>query len=102
MRHLLLFGKLPRLGRVKTRLVPPLSPRQALQLYQAFLEDQLAFLRGFAESARVAWWVDAEPRPVERARFPLDNVDIQLVWSPPWDPRTMASEDVKMMLGIWE
>ena len=78
MRHLLLFGKLPRLGKVKTRLVPPLSPRQALQLYQAFLEDQLAFLRGFAESAHVAWWVDAEPRPVERARFPLDNVDIQL------------------------
>ena len=32
----------------------------------------------------------------------VDNVDIQLVWSPPWDPRTMASEDVKMMLGIWE
>lgn len=32
----------------------------------------------------------------------VDNVDIQLIWSPPWDPRTMASEDVKMMLGIWE
>jgi metal-sulfur cluster biosynthetic enzyme len=22
-------------------------------------------------------------------------------WNPPWDPRTMASDDVKMMLGIW-
>jgi metal-sulfur cluster biosynthetic enzyme len=32
----------------------------------------------------------------------VENVDIQLVWSPPWDPRTMAAEDVKMMLGIWE
>jgi metal-sulfur cluster biosynthetic enzyme len=32
----------------------------------------------------------------------IDDADIQLVWSPPWDPRTMASEDVKMMLGIWE
>lgn len=32
----------------------------------------------------------------------VENVDIQLVWSPPWDPRTMATEDVKMMLGIWE
>jgi len=32
----------------------------------------------------------------------VDNVDIQLIWSPPWDPRTMATEDVKMMLGIWE
>ncbi|MFQ5742624.1 MAG: metal-sulfur cluster assembly factor [Acidobacteriota bacterium] len=32
----------------------------------------------------------------------VEDVDIQLAWSPPWDPRTMASEDVKMMLGIWE
>ena len=32
----------------------------------------------------------------------VDNVDIQLVWSPPWDPSTMASDDVKMTLGIWE
>jgi len=32
----------------------------------------------------------------------VENVDIQLIWSPPWDPRTMATEDVRMMLGIWE
>ena len=32
----------------------------------------------------------------------VDHVDVQLVWTPPWDPRTMASEDVLMMLGIWE
>lgn len=32
----------------------------------------------------------------------VEDVDIQLVWSPPWDPRTMASEDVRMALGIWE
>jgi metal-sulfur cluster biosynthetic enzyme len=25
---------------------------------------------------------------------------VQLVWSPRWDPRTMASEDAKMELGI--
>ncbi len=28
-------------------------------------------------------------------------VDPQLTFSPPWDPRTMASEDVKMTMGIW-
>jgi len=34
--------------------------------------------------------------------FPgVKDVDVQIVWSPPWDPRTMASEDVKMALGIW-
>jgi metal-sulfur cluster biosynthetic enzyme len=25
----------------------------------------------------------------------------KLTFSPPWDPRTMASDDVKMQLGIW-
>lgn len=29
------------------------------------------------------------------------DVEVNLVWSPPWDPRTMASEEVKMALGIW-
>ena len=27
------------------------------------------------------------------------NVDI--TFNPPWDPKTMASEDVKLALGIW-
>ncbi len=31
----------------------------------------------------------------------VDDVDVQIVWNPPWDPRTMASDDVKMSLGIW-
>ena len=29
------------------------------------------------------------------------DVDINLVWTPRWDPRTMASEDAKAELGIW-
>ena len=29
------------------------------------------------------------------------NVVVNLVWSPPWDPRTMASEEAKDALGIW-
>ncbi|HJO04549.1 MAG TPA: metal-sulfur cluster assembly factor [Acidobacteriota bacterium] len=32
----------------------------------------------------------------------VEDVDVQLVWTPPWDPRAMATEDVKMMLGIWD
>ena len=31
----------------------------------------------------------------------VKDVDVQIVWNPPWDPRTMASEDVRMTLGIW-
>jgi metal-sulfur cluster biosynthetic enzyme len=29
------------------------------------------------------------------------DVDINLVWSPRWDPQTMASEEAKAELGIW-
>ena len=32
----------------------------------------------------------------------VEDVDVQLVWTPLWDPTKMASEDVKMLLGIWE
>jgi len=28
-------------------------------------------------------------------------VDIDLVWEPAWDPRTMASDAVKDTLGLW-
>ena len=31
----------------------------------------------------------------------VKGVEPILTFSPPWDPRTMASEDVKMALGIW-
>lgn len=31
----------------------------------------------------------------------VTHVEARLTFSPPWDPRTMASEDVKMALGIW-
>lgn len=27
---------------------------------------------------------------------------VELVWNPPWNPRTEASEEVKAMLGIWD
>lgn len=31
----------------------------------------------------------------------VENVDVDLTFSPPWDPRTMASDEVKAMLGLW-
>ena len=31
----------------------------------------------------------------------VKDVDINLVWTPRWDPRTMASEEAKVELGIW-
>lgn len=31
----------------------------------------------------------------------VEDVEVNLVWTPPWDPRTMASDDIKIALGIW-
>ena len=31
----------------------------------------------------------------------VKNASVEITFSPPWDPRTMASEDVKLALGIW-
>jgi metal-sulfur cluster biosynthetic enzyme len=31
----------------------------------------------------------------------VKKVNAKLTFSPPWDPKTMASDDVKMQLGIW-
>ena len=28
--------------------------------------------------------------------------EVELVWNPPWDPRTEASDEVKAELGIWD
>lgn len=35
------------------------------------------------------------------AKLPgVKDVQIDLVWNPPWDPRKMASEDAKLQLGL--
>jgi metal-sulfur cluster biosynthetic enzyme len=31
----------------------------------------------------------------------VNDVRVELVWSPPWDPRTMASDEARLQLGIY-
>jgi metal-sulfur cluster biosynthetic enzyme len=31
----------------------------------------------------------------------VEDVRINLVWTPPWDPRTMASDEARLQLGIY-
>ncbi len=31
----------------------------------------------------------------------VTDAQVELVWDPKWDPKTMASEEVKDKLGIW-
>ena len=32
----------------------------------------------------------------------IEDADVEVVWNPKWDPRVMASEDAKMILGIYD
>ena len=46
--------------------------------------------------------IQTQAHAVLTSQFPsVRDVEINLVWSPPWDPRTMASEEAKAELGIW-
>jgi metal-sulfur cluster biosynthetic enzyme len=41
---------------------------------------------------------------VEQKVLSIDGVKsakVEITFTPPWDPATMASDDVKAMLGIW-
>jgi metal-sulfur cluster biosynthetic enzyme len=31
----------------------------------------------------------------------VKTAKVEITFTPPWDPRTMASDDVKVALGIW-
>jgi len=31
----------------------------------------------------------------------VSSANVEITFNPPWDPRTMASDDVKVQLGIW-
>jgi rSAM/selenodomain-associated transferase 1 len=71
MRRLILFAKQPRAGHVKTRLTPPLTAEEALDLYRAFLEDQIRLVAGFAPEAAVELCLDRpEPDAFEATQLP--------------------------------
>jgi rSAM/selenodomain-associated transferase 1 len=54
-RRLLLFTKPAREGRVKTRLIGDLTPREAALLHRAFVDDLLARLAGGDFDLQLAW-----------------------------------------------
>lgn len=43
-------------------------------------------------------------KSVEDRTLAVDGVktaQVDITFTPPWDPKTMASDDVKVLLGIW-
>jgi metal-sulfur cluster biosynthetic enzyme len=46
--------------------------------------------------------IQSQTHTVITNQFPaVEGVEINWVWTPRWDPRTMASEEAKAELGIW-
>lgn len=46
-------------------------------------------------------YIVEEVRQTVAAMPGVEVAEVDLVWSPPWDPRTDASEEVQAELGIW-
>jgi metal-sulfur cluster biosynthetic enzyme len=46
-------------------------------------------------------YITGQVESVVMALDGVDKVDVDVTFSPPWDPRTMANDEVKAMLGIW-
>jgi metal-sulfur cluster biosynthetic enzyme len=45
--------------------------------------------------------IETQAYHVLKALPGVDDVEVKITFTPRWDPRTMASDDVKMMLGIY-
>jgi uncharacterized protein len=70
----MLFAKEPTPGRVKTRLVPPLTPEEAAALYEAFVADMLVALT-LAAGERIDVEIHTDPAPPDAPRLhQLENL----------------------------
>ena len=80
---LLLFARTPELGKVKTRLVPPLTEPEALDLYRAFLQD-----------ASVIYGAPGRWRSVLLAEPDPEEASLAALFSPPWARCRQAPGDL--------
>ena len=65
--HIVVFARWPEPGRVKTRLVPPLTPVEACDLHRALVAAALAAAAGAPASTRTIAWADAPAAPAAPA-----------------------------------
>lgn len=69
-RVLIVVAKAPLVGRTKTRLCPPLSARQAMELYRCFLLDTLELMRRVDSVQRIIAYLPSEAQPFFRRIAP--------------------------------
>lgn len=86
--RLIVFAKTPRLGKVKTRLSPPLTEQQALELHCALLEVTLERLAGMTR-ARLDYWLYLSDS--------LENTG-ELAIPSPWEIRLQQGDGLGMRL----
>jgi hypothetical protein len=70
MNALLVIAKRPTPGQTKTRLTPPLTPEQAAQLYECFLQDTLAVVREVPNVTRLINFAPLDEETYFRALAP--------------------------------
>ena len=81
-----IVAKAPRPGAVKTRLCPPLQPREAAALSRCFLRDKIAQVRGLSGVTPVIAYAPVLETTLGRAR--ADGLRSALVDTPHAAPVT--------------
>jgi rSAM/selenodomain-associated transferase 1 len=76
---IVVFAKVPEVGRVKTRLVPPFSFEQAADFYSAMLADVLAATAGFSRELGLSAAVAVHPWERRGAVARIAPPDFQVV-----------------------
>ena len=73
---LILFAKVPRPGKVKTRLQPDISPERGCELYRAFIDDLLATTRSLKNVKRIMGCDPSQSDPYFEALSEKYQVDL--------------------------
>ncbi|MBI2361751.1 MAG: hypothetical protein HYV04_23050 [Deltaproteobacteria bacterium] len=76
---LVVMAKAPLAGRVKTRLVPLLTPEEAAELYRALFLDLLEALKGFQEADLFVAFAPDESAPWFHDTVPYNGLSISLI-----------------------
>jgi rSAM/selenodomain-associated transferase 1 len=72
-----IFARVPEAGRVKTRLVPPLSPDEACRLYEAMLRDLFSRLSRLKKTQVTVFYAGDDPEPL-RELLPAGTTRVSL------------------------
>lgn len=74
-----MMAKVPQAGKVKTRLVPPLTPQEAAGLHEAFLRDLIACLTEVCSGALLQGFIVYSPAACEAALEGIVPHEIKLI-----------------------